>query len=501
MKLLTATQTREWDAYTIRHEPISSTDLMERAGLRCAEYLHDDFPGVPFLVICGTGNNGGDGLVIARHLKSFGHPVRVRIFGNPESGTSDFQIQLKRLSETDEIFIDLITGRDSFPHHEEEECVVDALLGSGINRPVDGLLAELIDHLNAHASLIASVDIPSGFQPDLMAVQRGAIVTADLTLLLQRVIPALLTEENSLYQGEPVFIDIDLDPHFSDSAESEFHTLTMDEADALLPRRNRFAHKYANGHVQVIAGSKGRMGAAVLCAQAALRCGAGAVTATIPSCGMEIMQIVVPEVMVNADVHADVLADVELHSSANVIAIGPGIGMAPETSLMLRKILSDGSVPLVLDADALNLIGSRELLDKIPKGSVLTPHSGEFARLFGPTDDSFIRLQLLREKAVALEVTIVLKGAYTTIATPDGALWFNLTGSPGLATAGSGDVLTGMIAALIARGLSGEEAARLGVYLHGIAGDCAGENVHEECLLAGDIVRAIPDAVRLVRSF
>lgn len=500
MKILNSAQTREWDAFTIRREPISSLELMERAGQRCAEYLHDALPEAPFLVFCGTGNNGGDGLVIARVLQGLGHVVRVAVAGDPGSGSRDFQLNLERVIRETSVVIDYLNTDSGFPIPQDSECVVDALLGSGINRPADGWLAGLINHINHSSSLVVSVDIPSGFQPDLMDVQAGAIITADLTLLLQRPIPSLLFEENGHYQGEPVIIDIGLHPDFPDSAESNFHMLTLEEAAEWLPLRSRFGHKYTHGHVQVMAGSRGRMGAAVLCAKSALRSGAGAVTASIPACGLDIMQVALPEVMVDADSHAEVLAHSPILPKADVVAIGPGIGTAPETSLLLRRILGEAETPLVIDADALNLIGTREMLSKLPAGSVLTPHAGEFARLFGPTENSFERLDLLISQATSLQVTIVLKGAYTLIAQPDGSVWFNLTGNPGLATAGSGDVLTGIIAAMIARGVSSEEAAVLGVFLHGLAGDCAAESLNAENMVAGDLIEFIPNAVNLIRE-
>jgi ADP-dependent NAD(P)H-hydrate dehydratase / NAD(P)H-hydrate epimerase len=500
MKLFTSSQIREWDAYTVAHEPVSQLQLMERAAGQCARFIADHFGGEQYCVVCGTGNNGGDGLVIARLLRDQGYSVRVWIAGNPESGSESFRANFMRLCDETDIAAEILNEDNPAGTLRDDEIAVDALFGRGINRPVEGWLADLIREMNERAAWIISVDLPSGFLPDLFAAQKGAIVRAHTTLMLECPVAPLLFPENADYMGEGVVLGIGLHPDFAAETASPFHFLTREEADGWIPRRERFGHKRTFGHVQVMAGSFGKMGAAVLCARAVLRAGAGLVTASVPQSGYAIMQTALPECMCECDDGEKVLTSSAAMERADVLAIGPGIGTAPETSLLVRRILKETRIPLVLDADALNLIGSRELTDQIPQGSILTPHPGEFDRLFGHHEDSFHRFRTLREKAVELGVHIVLKGAYSWTATKDGELWVNLSGNAGMATAGSGDVLTGIIAALVARGMPADRAAVAGAYLHGLAGDCAASEKSNENLLAGDLADCLPQAMNLLRS-
>ena len=500
MKLFTAAQIRLWDQFTQTQEPVSSIDLMERAAQLCAEEIVTRFTDHSLVIFCGTGNNGGDGLALARILRQHGFPIRVFICGNPLEGSSDFRTTYSLLNQVSDTIPEMLSEESAFPSINEQEIVLDAILGTGINRPVEGWIAALFGNLNASKSKVVSIDLPSGLQPDLLEPQSGAVIHAHHTLTFQQPKLAFLFEENAAYCGDITVLDIGLHVDFLSIEQSDFHSLTAPEAAEWIPPRNFFGHKKTFGHVQVIAGSYGKMGAAVLSAQAALRGGAGLVTASIPKCGYSILQTAAPEVMCTIDAGMEALASTMPIAGISALAIGPGIGTAPETSLMVRRILQEVQVPIVLDADALNILGSRELLDKIPKHSILTPHPLEFDRLFGAHTDSFTRLHTLREMAVKYEVTIVLKGAHTRIATPYGQLWFNFTGNAGMATAGSGDVLTGIIAALLARGMNQDQAAISGVFLHGLSGDIAANEWSDENLIASDLIQSLPAAMREIRE-
>jgi NAD(P)H-hydrate epimerase len=500
MKILSASQTREWDAFTILHEPIASIDLMEKAATACAEELVHRLPGQAYCIVCGTGNNGGDGLAIARMLSAANMPVRVWVAGNPMAGSSDFKVNYERIRQSDIDVMVLAQDESELPAFRNEEWIIDALFGSGISRPAEGWHARLIAHMNNREGAIVSIDVPSGFQPDLYEFQITPIVQATFTLTFQRPLPALLFEENQQYAGEWRVLDIGLSPEFPDQVDTVMHMLTPEEADNWIPLRHRFGDKNAFGHVQVIAGSRGKMGAAVLCAHAAMRAGAGMVTGNVPLCGYDIIQTALPEAMCIPDEGTNELTSANVFNRATAIAIGPGIGTAPETALAVRRILNDARVPLVIDADALNLIAHRDLLSKIPAGSILTPHAREFDRLFGAHVTHISRFHTLREKATELGVHIVLKGPYTFTATATGKVWVNFTGNQGMATAGSGDVLTGMIAALAARGIESDKAAIAGVYLHGLAGDVASMRLNSDQLIARDIIEAIPGAFHEIRQ-
>lgn len=500
MKIPSAAQTREWDAFTILHEQIDSIELMERAADACVFELTERIGGNAWCVVCGTGNNGGDGLAMARMLFEDEVPVRVWIAGNPLNGSRDFMTNYELLRQTSVEVILLSQDDSAFPPFMEGEGVVDAIFGTGISRPAEGWHASLIHHLNAHRGTTVSIDVPSGFQPDLFEYQTSPIVRATCTLTFQRPLPALLFEENQVYAGEWRVLEIGLSESFLEQVETKLHMLTPAEAAMWVPSRHRFGDKNAFGHVQVIAGSLGKMGAAVLCAHAAMRAGASMVTANVPRCGYDIIQTALPEAMCLPDEGANELTSANVLDRATAIAIGPGIGTAPETALMVRRILNDARVPLVIDADALNLIAHRDLLSKVPAGSILTPHAREFDRLFGVHETHISRFHTMCQKAPELGVHIVLKGPYTFTATAQGQVWVNFTGNQGMATAGSGDVLTGMIAAMAARAIEPHQAAIAGVYLHGLAGDVASMKLNSDQLIARDITDAIPGAFHEIRQ-
>lgn len=491
MKILSAGEIREWDQYSIQHEPIASIDLMERAAAACVNWLTEHYPDAEsFGVFCGKGNNGGDGLAIARMLIERKYAVSIHILEFGHKGTDDFQVNLARLHKLPDADIHFIQTEENIHPLPGGQVIIDALFGSGLNRALEGVTAFLVEHINHSGCEIVSIDIPSGLFADHSS--KGApCIHARHTLSFQCYKPAFLFAENSEAIGEVHLLDIGLHPGYYETLSARFELADGAIIHSIYKPRDRFAHKGNFGHALLVAGSYGKMGAAVLAARACLRSGAGLLTCHLPQCGYAIMQSAVPEAMVLTDFNSSFNTRIEDDlSKYDTIGIGPGIGTASETKMMLRELLDNYRNPVVLDADALNLLSTqKDLLKLIPAGSVLTPHPKEFERLFGESANDFDRVELALQKAKELNCIIVLKGHHSFIATPDGKGFFNSTGNAGMATAGSGDVLTGILTGLLAQGYSSIETAILGIYLHGLAADIAVTDLSEEALVAGDIIQ------------
>ncbi len=493
MKIFSAPQIKAWDQYTIQHEPVASIDLMERAAQRCMDWLlQQPFVQQPIHICCGKGNNGGDGLVMARLLAEQGIKPVVYILEFGKKGSDDFQTNLQRLHPLD-VEIVFIQSEDHFPALQREALVIDALYGSGLNKPLEGLSAALVQHLNNSGATIIAIDVPSGLFMDVSS-KGHIIVQAHYTLTFQCYKLALLVAENAPYIGEVQVLDIGLHKDFLQQQTTPFYLLKADDIKALYKPRNRFAHKGTYGHALIIGGSYGKTGAVVLAAKACLRTGAGLVTTFIPAACYTIMQMAVPEAMALMDAARNFITQAPQQvDKYSVIGIGPGIGTEKETQQSVVELVKEFRKPIVVDADALNCLAlNPDVLQALPQHSVLTPHPKEFERLFGPCKDDFERLERAIQKAVELQVIIVLKGHHTLIALPDGNAYFNTTGNAGMAKGGSGDVLTGMITALLAQDYTPATAALLGVYLHGWAGDLAAQVLSMESMLATDLVQFIP---------
>lgn len=491
MKILSAAEIREWDQYSIQHEPIASIDLMERAAAACVNWLTKNYPDAEsFGIFCGKGNNGGDGLAIARMLMERNYKATVHILEFGHKGTDDFQANLARLHKLPEADIHFIQSAENLHPIPPQQIIVDALFGSGLNRALEGVTAELVEHINNAGCEIVSIDIPSGLFTDRSS--KGALtVKADHTLSFQCYKPAFLFAENGEATGQIHILDIGLHPGYYQQLQGQFELVDETVIHSIYRPRMKFSHKGNFGHALLVAGSYGKTGAALLSAKACLRSGAGLLTCHVPKCGYEILQIAVPEAMLLTDFNSSFNTKIDDDLSRyDTIGIGPGIGTASETRMMLRELLDAYRNPVVLDADALNILAAqKDLLKLVPAGSILTPHPKEFERLFGETVNDFETALLALQKAKELQSIIVLKGHHTLIATADGKGFFNSTGNAGMATAGSGDVLTGMLTGLLAQGYSSVEAAILGVYLHGLAGDLAAADLSEEALVAGDIIQ------------
>lgn len=502
MKILSATQTRALDAYTIQHEPIASTDLMERASRAFCRWFMARFKleeDRPIVICCGSGNNGGDGWAIARLLHEAAYAVQVIACRIGSSASPDNQTNEKRLREKTVVPIHEIRADDPWPDIPPHAMLIDGLFGSGLSRPISGYWGQLVDFLNQQEATRIAIDIPSGLFAD--RVSRGTIFQADHTLSFQLPKLAFFLPENAPYVGQWQVVDIGLSADGLAQQATPFHHLTATEAAELVRSRGRFDHKGTFGHTLIIAGSYGKIGAAILSAKAALRAGCGLVTVHLPRCGYEIMQIAFPEAMVEVDKHKLVFTQAKHLERFSSIGIGPGIGTNELTRKGLQRLLEEAQQPLVLDADALNLLARHpELQSVLPPRSILTPHPKEFSRLFGETADGFAQLERLMERSQSWQCYIVLKGGYTAIASPDGQVFINTSGNPGMGTAGAGDVLTGVISSLLAQGYSPLASCQLGVCLHGLAGDRAAQALQQESLIAEDIIQFLGAAYAQLRN-
>ncbi len=502
MKILSAEEIRLWDQYTIQHEPVSSIDLMERAAGKCVEWLEENIPGKnQFNIFCGKGNNGGDGLAIARMLANKNYLVTVYILEFGHKGTEDFQANLARLHQCPEVKISFIQTGENFRSLSSDEIIIDALFGSGLNRKLEGVTAGLVEHINDCNCKTIAIDIPSGMFVDRSS-KGNVVIRADHTLSFQCLKPAFLVAENAENTGDVNILDIGLHEGFYKSVTGIYEWINADTIHSIHKPRKRFSHKGNFGHGLLVAGSYGKIGAAVLAAKACMRSGVGLLSCHIPKCGYDIIQTTVPEAMVMTDFNSSFNTKVEDDlTKYETIGIGPGIGVASETKMLLREIFDTYRHPVVLDADALNIMAAqKDILKMIPAGSILTPHPKEFERMFGESENDFDRIQLALKKAKELNVILVLKGHYTFIATPDKKGFFNSTGNAGMATGGSGDVLTGILTGLLSQGYSSVETAILSVYLHGLAGDIASEKLSEEAMVAGDIIENLGNAFLSVNA-
>jgi len=492
-KILSAQQIRELDQYTIKNEPIASIDLMERASrvftLKfCALFPSKD---QEVVVLCGVGNNGGDGFAVARMLKAWQYEVRIIHALVSEKLSTDCEINKDRLQK--EIEVLELKEEDRFPEIEEDTVLIDAFFGAGLNRAVEGYWGDLIQHINASKTIKIAVDIPSGLFSDQRS--SGNIIQADYTITFQLPKLAFFLAENEKYIGKWEVVDIELSKEGIENTEVSFFQIDNDSISKWIKKRGKHDHKGTFGHALLIAGSYGKIGAAVLSAKAILRTGAGLASVYIPKCGYQILQISLPEAMVLTDQNEYSISKTPDLSSYKSIGIGPGLGTDPLTTQVVEEVLKAANIPLVIDADALNIIAENpDFFQLIPQNSILTPHPKEFERLFGKIENQFERLELQVQKSKELQVFIILKGGYTSISTSDGYIYFSSAGNSGMGTGGSGDVLTGMLTALLAQQYSSLESCLVGVHLHGSAGDLAARDLGQESLMAGDLMEYIGKA-------
>ena len=505
MKILPVEKIREADAFTIENEPIDSVDLMERAASKVYEWFMKrcKTKEVPVKIFCGIGNNGGDGLALARMLYFSGIIPQVFIVRYSDKMSHDCEINFIRLKEETEVPMYDIFSEDDFPQIYDNDIIIDAIFGSGLNRPIEGFTAELIKYINKSNAIKIAIDIPSGLiletqnlrnsesQKSQQSAVNGQqpIAKVDYTLTFQFPKLAFMFPEYDAFVGKWEVLDIKLHKDFIDNVETLNFYTTEDVVKPIIRKRTKFSHKGTYGHALLVAGSSGKTGAALLAAEACLRTGVGLLTAHLPKDALLPMLVYLPEAMTSidkSDTHCTEINDILPYTA---IGVGPGMGKNEDTVTLLKKIIQEATQPLVLDADALNIIADNPTwLSFLPDNTILTPHPKEFDRMFGTTNNSFERLELQRKMSVVHNIIIVQKGAHTAITFPNGTCFFNSTGNPGMATAGSGDVLTGIILSLLAQRYTPQEAALLGVYLHGKAGDVAAEKIGMESMIARDII-------------
>ncbi len=499
MKIFPVDKIRKADLFTIKNEPISSINLMERASSKLFNWINTHVDSEKKLVIfAGLGNNGGDGLALGRMLALNGYRVVINIIRYSKNASDDFQINFDRLTEITGLEVDEIEEVNSIPEIRSDDVIVDAIFGSGLARPITGFIGEVVSFIHNTNAIIVSIDIPSGlFADDTSISGKGTIIKADYTLSFQFPKLAFLLPENELYVGSWEVLDIGLSEEYIISEPTKNHFILKEDIKQVLKGRPKFSHKGTYGHALLIAGSYGKMGAAILASQACLRSGVGLLHMHVPKSGVNILQTASPETMISIDAEEKYFSQIPDIGLYNVIGIGPGLGKEHQSQQAMKMLIQNSPSPMVIDADALNILSENPTwLAFLPQGSILTPHPKEFQRLAGSWQNDFDRLEKQRNLAKKHGIYIVLKGAHTSICFPDGQCYFNSTGNPGMATAGSGDVLTGIITGLLASGYSSGVAATLGVYVHGLAGDIAAKTLGYESVIASDIVDNIGAAFK-----
>ena len=497
MKIFNSAQTRELDKYTIEHEPIRSADLMERAARALVRTIAQRWDrDVPVVVFAGPGNNGGDALAVSRLLQEKGYAVMTYLFNITGSLSADCAEMRKRLTDRKNHQMTEVTQEFDPPHLDEATLVVDGLFGSGLNKPLAGGFASLVKYINASGAQVVSIDLPSGLMSEDNTYNvRANIIRARLTLTFQQLKLSFLFAENQLFTGEVEVLDIGLSPDAIDKMDAQWTITEADEISAMLRPRDPFAHKGTMGHALIVSGSYGMAGAAVLATRACMRAGAGKVTVHTPKRNAAILQSLAPEAVLHLDREETIFSEPVPTDDFQALAIGPGLGTTEQTAIAMIAQLRRAQCPAVADADALNILAAKHAwMQQLPKGIILTPHAKELDRMEGLCVDSYERLTKARRLAERLQGYVVLKGRYTAICMPDGHVAFNPTGNAGMATAGSGDVLTGIICGLLARGYQQREACVLGTYLHGLAGDLAARDLGQESLIASDLIQYLPKA-------
>jgi len=499
VKVLTAEQIRAADQYTIQNEPISSLDLMERAANRLFDHILQAYPKqTHFSIFCGVGNNGGDGLVLARLLQEHGHELELFIIEFSKNYSADFRSNLERL----EIEPIMLTDENHEFKLKKDSVLIDAIFGTGLSRSVEGFTAKVINEINGYPNSCIAVDMPSGlFAEENPELDKRSIIKADKTLSFQFPKYCFFHPSCGEYIGVWEIIDIALHQDYIEKVETPFFYFTKIDAKSVSKKRSLYAHKGQQGRAFMLLGSKGKMGAALLSSNACLRSGVGLLTVQIPEAGYTVMQSELPEAMVVCDRENDHLSELITDVNFNALGIGPGIGTKEATQNLLKLLIQQLSSPMVLDADALNILSENKTwISFLPKGSILTPHPLEFKRLVGEWKNDTEKLEMQKSFSVKNGLYVVLKGHHSSISCPDGRIYFNSTGNPGMATAGSGDVLTGIITSFLAQGYGSEQAALLGVFMHGLAGDLAASELSEEAMIAGDIINYLGKAFKEIGS-
>ena len=496
MKIFSKEQIYEGDRLTIKKQNISSSDLMERAGISLFNWLNTRLQGapVPILVFCGIGNNGGDGLVLARHLITHGYNVKTFIVDFSDKRSQDFLVNYERLKETTKDWPKSIHKIEDFPEITNQDIIIDAVFGVGLNRPISDWVVALFKHFKASNALTISVDIPSGLFTDRTPKHEDHVVKSNFILSFQAPKLVFFLPETSKYIEQWEALNIDIDPEYLQTTETEAEILGKYDVLPMYKQRGKFTHKGQFGHALIIGGSYGKIGAVQLASRAALASGAGLITAFVPKCGYIPLQTAFPEAMVITDKDEEAITHIEFNIKPTVIGIGVGIGTDEKTVRAFETFLKTNKTPLVIDADGLNILSkNKSLLKLLKKDTILTPHPKELERLIGVWEDDFDKLKKTKAFAKQYKVLVIIKGANSITVYQD-KLYLNSTGNPGLATAGTGDVLTGIITGLLSQGYTALEASCFGTYLHGKSADLAIVFKGYQSLIASDVVSNLGQA-------
>lgn len=496
MKILSKEQIYQGDQLTAKKQNISSTELMERAGIQIFNWLHMRMQGaqVPIHVFCGIGNNGGDGLVIARHLITHGYNVHTYVVNYSDKRSKDFLINYDHIKQVTKKWPELLDGKEDFPAIGADDIIIDAVFGIGLNRPIADWVKHLFQHFRASKAFTLAVDIPSGLSTDLVPEDENAVVWANFTLSFQTPKLVFFLPDTAKYTTQWDVLDIGIDPEYLYTLETEVELIGKLEVLPLYKPREKFTHKGTYGHALIVGGSYGKMGAVVLASRAALASGTGLVTSFVPKCGYNIMQTAFPEAMVITDANDNYISEITFDIEPTVIGLGIGMGTDPKTIKALETFLKTNKTPLVIDADGLNILSKKKtLLKLLPPQTILTPHPKELERLIGTWKDDFDKLKKAKAFSKKYDAIVVIKGA-NTITVYQNKCYVNTTGNPGLATAGTGDVLTGIITGLIAQGYEPLAATVFAIYLHGKAADIAVEDLAYQSLIASHVIEALGEA-------
>lgn len=500
MKIFSAEQLYEADKITLEQQQITTEELMERAGAQIFNWFHERLNGasVPIHIFCGIGNNGGDGLVLGRLLIESGYNVIVYVVNCSDKRSKSFLYNYDLIKNVTKDWPILMKGENDFPEIDPEDIIVDAIFGIGLNRCPDGWVKKLIQHLNAIPAFKLAIDIPSGLFPNTALKDEDAVLRANHTLTFQTPKLAFFLPETAQFAPSFDLLDIGLDREFLVNTKPLAQIISKPEAQNLYKHRERFAHKGTYGHALIVAGSYGKIGAAAISTAATFRIGAGMVTTFIPKCGYSILQTTVPEAMVATDIEEEFISKINVDFEPSAIGVGMGIGKKEHTVEALKNLFRNFKSPMVIDADAINLIAeNKELLKLLPKNSILTPHPGELQRLVGKWEDDYDKIDKVKKFSIKHEVLVVIKGAHSITIFGD-TLYLNSSGNPGMATAGSGDALSGVITGLLSQGYDPLASCVFGVYMHGFAGDLAVNQMGYEAVMANDIINNIGEAYMML---
>lgn len=492
MKIFSSEQIYAADNFTINKQGITSDSLMERSAIQIFNWIHTRMQGAPVKIhlFCGIGNNGGDGIALARHLQEHGYHIAVYVVNYSKKRSPDFLLNLERLKDR-KVWPEFLDAASAFPEIGRDDIIVDAIFGIGLNRAPDDWVIKLMRYLQATKAFILSVDIPSGLYTDKLPAAKDAAIKANFVLSFQAPKLVFFLPETGVYIDQWQLLDIGLDPEFLMTTDTDYYLVGKNEVLPMYQPRQKFAHKGSFGHALIIGGSKGKIGAVHLASKACLLSGAGLVSSYVPECGLLPLQTNLPEAMVITDKDTDAICDIDFEIAPTVIGVGIGMGQEAKTVKAFSAFLGKAKSPLVVDADALNILAANKtLLKKLPKQSVLTPHPKELERLIGTWKDDFDKLDKVKAFSKKYDCVVLIKGAHT-IVIYDGKGYINTTGNPGMATAGSGDVLTGMITGLLSQNYNPINAAVFATYLHGRAGDIAVEQFGYQSLTASVICDAI----------